>query len=175
MKKLLLLICLLCNSQLVHILNGMGVIGQGSVKRFIPEIDYKLPKKNGWTLDLSKKGLTRLINLDMPDMEKIQKVDLSDNNLSLLNADLFKKFTDLEELNISNNKLTELPPTIFTHNKKLKKVTFTGNNFDEKTKKHLASFAEQPTSSTVPTENTSLTSATTTASDNKDLQQELKK
>jgi Leucine-rich repeat (LRR) protein len=142
MKKLAAL-TLLCSILPAHGMTGLG-------KMLKPGFDYKLPEKNNWSLDLSKKNLGTIITLDIvPGIEKIKKIDISGNNLSSLSPDLFKKFIALEEVNLANNRLTSLPKTIFSTNKKLRKVIFIGNNLDEQTKNYVAPFIEKPIPQTI--------------------------
>jgi len=91
--------------------------------KFIPTIKIQYPK----TIHFIAKGnkleeFPTILNR----IESLQKLDLSENSIVSFKDEDFSKLQNLEELNLSHNKLTYLPPSIGKL-KKLKRLNLSGN------------------------------------------------
>lgn len=83
----------------------------------------------GDKLDLTGYNLTDISLLKyLP--ENVTELNLSDNNISEIPADLFEELTGLENFYIERNKLTKLPKGLFKNCKNLNWISFTGNKIE---------------------------------------------
>lgn len=82
------------------------------------------------TLRLSGNQLTKLPPNIFKDLESLENVSLSRNNLLKLPKEIFNRLSNLEEIDLSQNKLTNLPRDIFKHLKSLEKIDLSENRLD---------------------------------------------
>ncbi len=76
--------------------------------------------ENG-VVDLKNQDLTNLNGLELiVEPEKVTVLDLSNNQLIAVGATQLNMFPNLEQLNLSNNQLTAIPPLSLPNLKKLK-------------------------------------------------------
>lgn len=80
----------------------------------------------GDTLDLTNYNLSD-ISLLKYIPENVKTLNLSDNHISEIPADLFDELTGLENFYMERNKLTSLPKGLFKNCKNLNWISFTGN------------------------------------------------
>jgi len=89
----------------------------------IKEVPRKIWDIQGMkTMDLSKNNLA---SIELPPMEKLKVLNLSNNNCQVL-GDCFHKMARLESLDLSNNRLVSLPDSIWTM-PKLKHLNLSNN------------------------------------------------
>ena len=102
----------------------------------VPHFDLKL-KANFIYLDLSLNSMETIGRYVFTNLNKIIKLDLSNNRLSkciLFNETfnvLFQSNKELETLNLANNGLTYLPKESFTGNKRLEYLNLSNNAFEK--------------------------------------------
>ncbi len=88
---------------------------------FLPQIDNETPVKN-----MTQEILNNENEAEVPVVKTSNSLDLSNQNLTRLPDSLFSS-TNLEELNISNNKLTGALPGEIRHLKNLKILNISNN------------------------------------------------
>ena len=109
-----------------------------SLVAFIPQLhsisleDYirqnGMPQVINGSLNLSNKNLTDLTGLEnIPNINQVQMLMLSGNQLQTLPAILFNGLNNLELLSLYNNRLQTLPDTIFNSLSNLKKLSLYNN------------------------------------------------
>ena len=104
----------------------------------IPQFDLKL-RANFIYLDLSSNSMETVGRHVFTNLNRIIKLDLSNNRLSKCNSFketlsvLFQSNIELETLKLANNGLNYLPKESFTANKKLKYIDLSNNAFEKVT------------------------------------------
>lgn len=63
------------------------------------------------------------------ESQKLTKLCLNKNSLSVIPEEAFEHLTNLEELDLNDNQLKELPDNLFRYNLKLRTLHLSGNNF----------------------------------------------
>ena len=59
---------------------------------------------------------------DIKNPEKVQYLDLSNNNITDLGKNIFDKLIHLQHLDLSNNNITEVDKDIYKYNKELQTI-----------------------------------------------------
>lgn len=91
-----------------------GNIPELSVKDYIAINDKTLVTKDN-KIDFDEQGLTSLEGLnEIPHIASVKILDLSDNQLTTVPANIFNGFTNLEQLRLDDNKITKLSANTFS-------------------------------------------------------------
>lgn len=83
------------------------------------------------SISITHTNIETISNKEIKSCKRIQKIDLSNNKISILPKDFLQYSTNLREFIFCNNLLTNVPKTFFVYTEGLQKVDFDGNKISE--------------------------------------------
>ncbi len=81
-------------------------------------------------LDLSNKNIPYIRSSDFADLPALKRLNISENVISRLEANLFLNLSNLEELDFSDNRINQLDPYSFAGLTSLKRLNLHGNKIE---------------------------------------------
>ncbi|XP_037031008.1 leucine-rich repeat-containing protein 15-like [Bradysia coprophila] len=119
--------------------NGLQIKGHLKSIPDISDATKKLVKLN--RLEIRGVGLKSVRAGQLAAFERISELDVSDNQISELDAESFKELRDLEFIKLHNNEIEILPLGIFDSNQKLYYIQLNDNKLKEI---HVDTFHQHP-------------------------------